>query len=271
MRRSQRAVADAWPAQASKAGSDPGRSWRASLVAPRTADDPAGPTETIASAEQAGPESRARIGHNQGPPWETASGWETFCWKKARREAWKTPPIEVVRRRCAMAWAVGLDYKRFTAVLLDRGSYLRVVVFDLGDTLLKTALGEIAIDPVGKVELLPGVADKLARLSAGLVFVVSNQSGVATGTLSAETAHSFIRQINDATGQAIDDYAMCFHHRDAGCACRKPRPGLVTQLLERHACAPASAFLVGDSETDRQCATAAKLGSFFWAWEYFSL
>lgn len=256
MRRQRRARADEPPARSRDAASAPGRLRLASVVP---------------SIDPAGPETLARIGHNQGPPFETASGWETYCWKKAHREAWKTPPIEVVRRRCAMARAVGLDYKRFTATLLDRGSYLRIVIFDLGDTLLKTALGEIAIDPAGNVELLPGVADKLAGLSAGLVFVVSNQSGVANGTLSAETVHSFIRRINDATGQAIDDYAMCFHRRDAGCGCRKPKPGLVTQLLERHASAPATAFLVGDSETDRQCATAAKLGAFFWAWDYFSI
>ncbi|MEQ9125927.1 MAG: hypothetical protein RIM80_25570, partial [Alphaproteobacteria bacterium] len=66
------------------------------------------------------------IGHNLPPKLAT---WTEFCWAKAQAEAWKTPPIEVVRRRVAAATALGLSYRDYTSVLLDRGAYVRAVVF----------------------------------------------------------------------------------------------------------------------------------------------
>ena len=62
------------------------------------------------------------IGHNQPP-----SGWTSYCWKRAHKEAWKTPPIEVVRRRVTAANGLGLTYRDYTAVLMDRGTHLQAL------------------------------------------------------------------------------------------------------------------------------------------------
>jgi len=64
------------------------------------------------------------LGHNKGPPWDTGVHWRTFAWKKANAAAWKTPPIEVVRRRMARARELGMTYEAYTAVLLDTGKHL---------------------------------------------------------------------------------------------------------------------------------------------------
>jgi hypothetical protein len=64
------------------------------------------------------------IGHNQGPPLDPGAGWRLFCWRKATARAWKTPPREVVLSRLARAQMLGLTYREYTAVLLDRGVHL---------------------------------------------------------------------------------------------------------------------------------------------------
>jgi hypothetical protein len=64
------------------------------------------------------------IGHNQGPPLDPGAGWRMFCWKKASVRAWKMPPREVVLSRLARAEELGLTYREYTAVLLDRGIHL---------------------------------------------------------------------------------------------------------------------------------------------------
>jgi hypothetical protein len=64
------------------------------------------------------------IGHNQGPPLDTGSGWRLYCWKKAHARAWKTPPREIVLARLARAEALGMSYRDYTAVLLDKGVHL---------------------------------------------------------------------------------------------------------------------------------------------------
>ena len=50
------------------------------------------------------------LGHNRGPlldegagtDWEGAD-WRLFCWRKAYRAAWKTPPREIALARLARA------------------------------------------------------------------------------------------------------------------------------------------------------------------------
>ena len=44
----------------------------------------------------------AGIGHNEGPPL-VESQWHLVAWRMAVEEAWKNPPIEVVRRRLRRA------------------------------------------------------------------------------------------------------------------------------------------------------------------------
>jgi hypothetical protein len=67
------------------------------------------------------------IGHNQGPPLEDdvpARTWSHYCWKRAHKAAWRTPPREVALRRLARAEALGMSYREYTAVILDRGVFL---------------------------------------------------------------------------------------------------------------------------------------------------
>ncbi|MEV4538123.1 HAD-IIIA family hydrolase [Asanoa sp. NPDC049518] len=138
--------------------------------------------------------------------------------------------------------------------------------FDLGGTLL--ALddhGEIDYDEAGRVTVLPGVPEKLATLAGSPVFVVTNQSGIAEGTLSAARFDDFCEQLRAAVPGVITAVAVCAHARDAGCPCRKPRPGLIRRLAAAHDLDLSSSVLVGDSETDRRLARAAAIGTFRWA------
>jgi phosphoglycolate phosphatase-like HAD superfamily hydrolase len=56
---------------------------------------------------------------------------------------------------------------------------------------------------------------------------------------------------------------------ESGSPFRKPRPGMVLDLLAAHRLPAAAAFMVGASESDRRCAEAARLARFLWAWEFF--
>jgi hypothetical protein len=59
------------------------------------------------------------LGHNAGPRLDTS--YLSFCWRKAHRAAWKTPPREVMLLRLQRAQERGLTYHEYTAILLDRG------------------------------------------------------------------------------------------------------------------------------------------------------
>jgi hypothetical protein len=63
----------------------------------------------------------AGIGHNRGPPLDRGADWRAFCWRKAHARAWRTPPREIALARLARAQAIGMTYRQYTSVVLDRG------------------------------------------------------------------------------------------------------------------------------------------------------
>ena len=69
-----------------------------------------------------------RTGHNGGPPLDPPpdmnESWRLFCWRKAHKAAWKTPPREIALRRLARAEALGMTYRAYTLEILERGRYL---------------------------------------------------------------------------------------------------------------------------------------------------
>jgi hypothetical protein len=74
------------------------------------------------------PEAPFPLGHNGGPPLEDEpdpnGSWRLFCWKKAHKRAWKTPPREIALRRLARAEELGMSYHDYTLEILERGRYL---------------------------------------------------------------------------------------------------------------------------------------------------
>jgi len=67
------------------------------------------------------------LGHNGGPPLEPpqpGASWRLFCWSKAQKAAWRTPPREIALARLQRAEALGMSYHDYTAVILDRGRHL---------------------------------------------------------------------------------------------------------------------------------------------------
>ncbi|MGE0226498.1 MAG: hypothetical protein AB7F35_20695 [Acetobacteraceae bacterium] len=66
------------------------------------------------------------IGHNGGPPLDPdpGAGWRAYCWRKAHKRAWKTPPREIALRRLARAEELGMTYREYTLEILERGRYL---------------------------------------------------------------------------------------------------------------------------------------------------
>lgn len=69
-------------------------------------------------------------GHNGGPVLEEtaeeagALAWRSFCWRRAHKRAWKTPPPEIALRRLARAEELGMTYKEYAVEILERGRYL---------------------------------------------------------------------------------------------------------------------------------------------------
>ena len=108
---------------------------------------------------------------------------------------------------------------------------------------------------------LPGAIEAIAQLSkAGwTVAVATNQSGIARGyydVATLEAMHERLRALVAEQGGEVGIIVYCPHGPDEGCACRKPKPGMLHTIAGHYGAALAECCFVGDSLGDLQAAQA---------------
>jgi D-glycero-D-manno-heptose 1,7-bisphosphate phosphatase len=109
-------------------------------------------------------------------------------------------------------------------------------------------------DPAA-IELIPGAARAIRLINRlGLpAAMVSNQSGVARGYFPASTVEEINRRLRlllEQQGAFLDGIYFCPHLPDAGCACRKPEPGMLQRAAEELRIDLLSSYLAGDKAAD---------------------
>lgn len=129
------------------------------------------------------------------------------------------------------------------------------VLFDRDGTLVRDV--PYNSDPA-LVEVMPGAAAALAvaRRSGLRVAVVSNQSGIGTGRITAAQAQAVNRRVDELLGP-FDAWLMCPHAPGDGCACRKPAPGLILAAADELGVPAADCVVLGDIGADVAAARAA--------------
>ncbi len=105
-----------------------------------------------------------------------------------------------------------------------------------------------------------------------LVFVVTNQSGIARGYYTEDdmrTLHAWMEGELKRDGARIDRIYYCPFHEDGEIAAyrkdsfdRKPKPGMLLQAMADFPVKREASFLIGDKETDLAAARAAGVGAF---------
>ncbi|OGP70297.1 MAG: D,D-heptose 1,7-bisphosphate phosphatase [Deltaproteobacteria bacterium RBG_13_60_28] len=119
------------------------------------------------------------------------------------------------------------------------------------------------INHLSRFVLLPRTGAAIKRLNdAGVkVVVVTNQSGAARGYFPSslvEEVHAHLQNLLAAAGARLDGIYTCLHSPQDGCACRKPKPGLLLQAAQELNLDLSRSYLVGDRHMDIQ--TGARAG-----------
>jgi D-glycero-D-manno-heptose 1,7-bisphosphate phosphatase len=143
---------------------------------------------------------------------------------------------------------------------------------DLAGTLVKMDdTRQLPLGPDRKivVELLPGVAGKLKPIRDHLIFVVTNQAGIARGRLSLERVEAAISELDRQLGDILTGWQICPHEDADRCPCRKPKGGMLIELGATYGVDLAGSTMVGDQEIDAAAARAAGVGRFIRARDFF--
>jgi D-glycero-D-manno-heptose 1,7-bisphosphate phosphatase len=122
---------------------------------------------------------------------------------------------------------------------------------------------------ISKLKWIDGAREavKAANDAGYLVFVVTNQSGVARGLYEETDVDAFHQAMADELakiGAHVDAFEYCPYHPDASIERyrqssrrRKPAPGMIVDLLARFPVDVSRSMLIGDKPSDLEAARAA--------------
>jgi D-glycero-D-manno-heptose 1,7-bisphosphate phosphatase len=150
---------------------------------------------------------------------------------------------------------MGIDRNRPRAVFLDRDGVInRAIVRD------GRPCPPVSADTV---DVLPGVPRALQRLKAAgyMLVVVTNQPDVARGAQSRAEVEAIHARLSSML--PIDEFRACYHDDGDGCACRKPKPGMIVDAAREHRLDVSASVMVGDRWRDVEAGRRAGCATVF--------
>jgi hypothetical protein len=171
---------------------------------------------------------RASSGHNGGPALDLS--WEAWLWRRAHAQAWKTPRREIALHRMKRAERLGLDYKAYAGVLMNRGTHLGAAIF--------------LLDGLSALEL-SHAATRIADISDCAIFAGVSEPADADAALAARADVLAASGDERATSRAIDRFILA------------------------HRLTPGGTFMVGTTLAHLRTAEDCGLALFLWARDYF--
>ena len=174
---------------------------------------------------------------------------------------------QLVRQRQLLAYVT--DHRYYSVGSLERLPLTKAflarrltVMLDRDGVLNKKPPKAQYVRTWDEFEWLAGAKEALRLLTAAgyRVLVVSNQAGIARGAMTeAALTHMHERMQAEAVqaGGQIEAVYCCVHDWDAGCECRKPKPGMLFQAQRDFHLDLSRTLFIGDDERDAQAAAAA--------------
>ena len=129
------------------------------------------------------------------------------------------------------------------AVFLDRDG---TIIEDRGD-----------LASPADIVFLPDAAEALAKLQEHFkLFIVTNQTGIATGAITAEQAMAVSEAVVAflvRAGARIERVFTCPHRKEENCVCRKPSPYFLRCAAEEYGLDLTRSYMIGDHPHDVAC------------------
>jgi D-glycero-D-manno-heptose 1,7-bisphosphate phosphatase len=146
------------------------------------------------------------------------------------------------------------------AIFLDRDGVINRAIVRAGRPFSPRTLEAL--------EILPGVPEALSdlRRAGFMLIVVTNQPDIARGLMDAAQVERLNAALQSRLG--FDQILVCPHDTADGCACRKPKPGLLLRAAETWGIHLPESYMVGDRKGDMEAGTRARCRTVFLAHGY---
>ncbi|MDX2072760.1 MAG: HAD family hydrolase [Alphaproteobacteria bacterium] len=113
-----------------------------------------------------------------------------------------------------------------------------------------------------QITFMPGIFELCRRAHAAgeKIIIVTNQSGIGRGFYSEADFHALMAWMKEKfteEGAPLTAYYFCPHLPEDGCACRKPKPGMIVQAAKDWNIDLGNSRLLGDKQSDIEAGTAA--------------
>jgi D-glycero-D-manno-heptose 1,7-bisphosphate phosphatase len=135
------------------------------------------------------------------------------------------------------------------AVFFDRDGVLNEAISRDGKPHPPASLDDLVLLPEARA------AVDLVHDAGFVAICVTNQPDVARGTLERSAADAMNNYVAEELG--LDDLVACFHDEADGCACRKPRPGMMLEAAGKWDLSLPESYVVGDRWRDVEAGARA--------------
>jgi D-glycero-D-manno-heptose 1,7-bisphosphate phosphatase len=117
---------------------------------------------------------------------------------------------------------------------------------------------------INKVVFLKGIFDFASHFfnKGYIIFIITNQAGISKGLYSLKDFYiisNYITAKFKEKGIIITETFFCPHRLEDNCNCRKPKPGLLLNAINKYNIDPNQSFMVGDKITDYDACKNANL------------
>ena len=111
-------------------------------------------------------------------------------------------------------------------------------------------------------EFFDGIFNSLKKIETlgYKIFVITNQSGISRGYYTLEDFKKLTTWMIEEfkkNGITIYEVELCPHGPNDNCKCRKPKIGMIENILKKHEIDLEKSWLVGDKSSDIKCAKNA--------------